>query len=549
MDARVPLFNSIDDRCWEFLKNQPLYCFTPISVDGRPSAIDKAELDPGSSRHPVPRQAGALSYIHTSNRLATYDRNSLPHRRPNHYPRLPPNMGGDLNLKKSWHPALMTNQRRVYNEELKALEERKKTDQVLKERAEERAIQELERLQEAAGGKKRTDRVDWMYNGPGSGGPGVGGVSEEMEGYLLGKRRLDGLVKRKEGEALKNDAGEEGFMALNSNANSTRDTTAKVANDPMLAIKKQEQAAYEAMMQDPAKRRLLMQAAGKELEEDKRDEKKQRRHRHRHRDEDGGHKSKRRRYSDEDDREKRSHRDRSHRHRRRSSPYADERSRSRSPYSRRGDERSSRDDRRSKYSDERSRSRSPYSRRRDERNGKDDRRTKAYERRHESVSPSRSRSPPRRRDRDYEYRRQDSYPSPRRSGSSDSRSGSRRDARDSRDARRPSPPRRFSSHSTYKKNADTHRSPPKGKQQNTDGDEEQERARRLAAMQESATELEADRRSRLTELEVKEARQREEDDKKRSEKGRFVNGLRREAENVDLGRRLQNGSRGKMDED
>ncbi|KAI7523198.1 hypothetical protein KC331_g18809 [Hortaea werneckii] len=170
--------------------------------------------------------------------------------------------GGDLNLKKSWHPHLMSNQRRVWEEEKKALDERKKTEEVLKERAEERKVLELERLQEQAGGRKRVDRVDWMYNGPGSGGPGVGGVTEEMEGYLLGKRKLDGLVKRSETENLKKDAGEEGFMAVNANANNMRDTASKVASDPMLAIKKQEQAAYEAMMNDPARRRQLLAAAG-----------------------------------------------------------------------------------------------------------------------------------------------------------------------------------------------------------------------------------------------------------------------------------------------
>ena len=36
-------------------------------------------------------------------------------------------MGGDLNLKKSWHPALMTNQKRVWEEEKKALDERKRS--------------------------------------------------------------------------------------------------------------------------------------------------------------------------------------------------------------------------------------------------------------------------------------------------------------------------------------------------------------------------------------------------------------------------------------
>ncbi|WPH01716.1 Hypothetical protein R9X50_00456800 [Acrodontium crateriforme] len=162
-------------------------------------------------------------------------------------------MGGDLNLKKSWHPALMSNQKRVWEEEKKALDERKKIEQVIKERAEERQIQELERMHEAAGGKKRVDRVEWMYSGPGSGGPSGGAVTEEMEGYLLGKRRLDGLVKKAETQNLKKDSGQEGFMAENQHANTARDTANKVANDPMLAIKRQEQAAYEAMMSDPAK--------------------------------------------------------------------------------------------------------------------------------------------------------------------------------------------------------------------------------------------------------------------------------------------------------
>ncbi|KAH0143149.1 hypothetical protein KCU67_g13689, partial [Aureobasidium melanogenum] len=92
-------------------------------------------------------------------------------------------MGGDLNLKKSWHPVLMSNQKRVWEEEKKALDERKKIDQVLKERAEERQIQELQQMQEAAGGKKRVDRVDWMYGGPAD---GQKGTTEEMEAYLLG---------------------------------------------------------------------------------------------------------------------------------------------------------------------------------------------------------------------------------------------------------------------------------------------------------------------------------------------------------------------------
>jgi hypothetical protein len=428
-----------------------------------------------------------------------------------HHPSLHHNtaiMGGDLNLKKSWHPVLMSNQKRVWAEENKALEERKKTDQVLKERAEERALLELEKLQEAAGGKKRTDRVDWMYNGPGAGGPVAGGgVTEEMEGYLLGKRKLDGLVQRSETEAMKKDAGEEGFMALNSNANTSRDIASKVASDPMLAIKKQEQAAYEAMMNDPARKRMLLQAAGQDVADDKKD----RRHKHRssrhHRDDDDSHRSKRRRHGDEDE-ERRSHRHRSHRHRERS------RSRSRSPY---------------KRSDDRDR---------------DEHRHRS--RRHRDRSASRSRSPRRRREDDDHKERRKSYPSPKRSGSSRSKSRSpyraRRDDH-SRQQRRRSPSYERSGNRQPK----SHRSPPREAKRD-EAAEQAEREKRLAAMQSNASELEVDRRARLADLDARDAKQREEDDRKRSDKANFIGGIRKEAEGVDTGRRLQ-GGRGGRDED
>lgn len=413
-------------------------------------------------------------------------------------------MGGDLNLKKSWHPVLMSNQKRVWAEENKALEERKKTDQVLKERAEERQIQELQRLQEAAGGKKRVDRVDWMYGGPSN---GQTGTTEEMEGYLLGKRRLDGLVKRDPNESLKKDAGQEGFMAL-QNANTARDTAAKVRNDPMLAIKQQEQAAYEAMMNDPTKRRQLLKIAGQDAPADT--EKKHRSHR-RHRDDDDGHRSKRRRHSDDD---RRSHRHRSHRHRSASA------SRSRSPEPRRRDERSNRKPD-SHHRREYSRSRSPERRKYDER--ADRRKSYPSPRRSDSRSDKQSRSPDRRR-QDYARR--------------DRRSSPRYEPRSNKSERRPSP-----SYEAYRPSRNSFA--PAKKQ-----DDVEEKAKRLAAMQDNASSLEDERRARLAELAEQERKQREEDDRVRSDKGRFVGGLHRQADaSVGLGQRLAGKSGLQRDED
>ncbi|KAM3438164.1 hypothetical protein MY4824_003407 [Beauveria thailandica] len=176
--------------------------------------------------------------------------------------------GGDLNLKKSFHPTLRRNQAAVYDEEQKALAERKRTQQRIDEIKEERAKEELQRQLEAAGGKKRVDRVDWMYQGPTD---GQAGTTEEMEAYLLGKRRIDNLIKGNDHEKLEKNSGQESFMAL-QNANSARDTAAKIRDDPLLAIKRQEQAAYEAMMNDPVRRKQLLASMGKTDDSDKKND-------------------------------------------------------------------------------------------------------------------------------------------------------------------------------------------------------------------------------------------------------------------------------------
>ena len=237
-------------------------------------------------------------------------------------------MGGDLNLKKSWHPVLMSNQRRVWEEEKKALDERKRTEQMMKERQEERQIQELQEMQEASGGNKRLNRVDWMYTGPAA---GQLGTTEEMEGYLLGKRRVDGLLKGTENQKLEKAASEESFMALQK-ANTARDTTMKIREDPMLAIKKQEQAAYEALMNDPVKRRLLLKAAGVEISA-KDESNKDRKHRNHRHHEDHNNRHKRRKIEGEGQYERRSKHHHHHRHRRHSESLND--SRSPLPYRRR----------------------------------------------------------------------------------------------------------------------------------------------------------------------------------------------------------------------
>ncbi|KAH7013757.1 pre-mRNA-splicing factor CWC25 [Ilyonectria destructans] len=421
--------------------------------------------------------------------------------------------GGDLNLKKSFHPGLRRNQAAVYDEEQKALAERKRTQQRINEIKEERAKEELQQQLEAAGGKKRVDRVDWMYQGPTD---GQTGTTEETEAYLLGKRRIDNLIKGNEHKKLEKQAGEESFMAL-QNANSARDTAAKVRDDPLLAIKRQEQAAYEAMMNDPIRRRQLLASMGVEDEKKKdKSKRKEERHRRRHH---------RHRSPDSDER----------RHKRRRSH-----SRSRSPRRRDGSQDEDRYRRRDESSDRRSRRR---------RDGSNDEGEHRHRRRDNERDHWERQDSHRRRDDD---RRRD-----------DSRRQQDPESGDERSLRRRSEPYNRSEPSRNGYNGDSRRDTrksyggdardrgpkPNGGARSEENDQakEEERQSKLAAMQSAASELDDDRVKRLAALEERERALREADDKGRERGGDrgFVNGLHRQAAGkMDLAERMGRGRQG-----
>ncbi|KAI8377676.1 Pre-mRNA splicing factor-domain-containing protein [Radiomyces spectabilis] len=163
--------------------------------------------------------------------------------------------GGDLNLKKSWHPVTFKNQERVWKEEKKHAEEQRKIEQMKKELMEERQLQDLQRLQEDSGGRKRSERVDWMYAAPNAGGRS-GGVNSEMEEFLLGKKNVDELLRSKSSrEEVASTADR--FALSNANANNERDIQAKIREDPLLMIKKREQAAVKAIVDNPLRMKEL----------------------------------------------------------------------------------------------------------------------------------------------------------------------------------------------------------------------------------------------------------------------------------------------------
>ncbi|PWW72517.1 hypothetical protein C7212DRAFT_227473, partial [Tuber magnatum] len=376
----------------------------------------------------------------------------------------------DLNLKKSWHPHLLKNQERVWQEEKKALEERKRIDQWRKEREEERQLQELRQLQAAAGGKQAVDRVDFLYSGPSL---GMDRTTEEMEGYLLGKRRIDGLLKGGDMDVLKKDAG----------IANVKDIANKVRDDPLLAIKRQEQVAYEAFMKDPARRRQLKEAVGgksRDKDQEREKDRSSRRHRSRH---DGDKRSHNDRLRRRDDDDKRSRDDR---HRRDSDRH------------RRDDDRSGRDDGGERIS----------------RRDRDRRHHHHHHRRRRSTTDDRSRSPPAR------------LHSPRRNYSP-------------RHCTPHTPNRR--SPPSYRHDSEPTRRPA------DDPDAQRAQKLAIAEMVDNASQMNADRAKRLAKLAITEKAELEAEEKARMRssklggKGGFLTGVNRKVGDLDLGERVRRG--------
>lgn len=341
--------------------------------------------------------------------------------------------------KKSWHTGTMQHMEKVWLAEQKALEEAKKLEKVRKELAEEREIEDLRRQHEQATGKKRLERVDFLYQTPLS--------ANDADEYLLGKK----FQEDKKTTDIHTVASKPGSLYLNTPLDVLNDTRNKILEDPLFAIKQQEIKAKRSVLENPIKMKKLrdeVMMAKLKKEFGKKDKKKKRNR-------------------EDDSAEERDSKRRRSRSRSRSPP--------RSSANRDGNGLADRDVK-SEYGSgrgrrSRSRSRSPprsSSSYRDVR-----RRSVSPPRRHRSRSPprrnydsygrrSRSRSPPR---RDYERRR------------SRSRSPPRRRSRSPRRDEKPSASSKSYSSSSSSRKTMT----------------EEERARRLAEMEANAREHEQER--------------------------------------------------------
>ncbi|KAJ3116829.1 RNA-splicing factor [Physocladia obscura] len=110
-----------------------------------------------------------------------------------------------------------------------------------------------------------------MYATPGE----AQAMEEDREAYLLGKKRIDKLVEQ--GSTVEEMSAQATFSAndallYGANANSERDIANKIREDPLLAIKRREQASLQAVINNPVRLKALK--AEREAKEKNKEKKK-----------------------------------------------------------------------------------------------------------------------------------------------------------------------------------------------------------------------------------------------------------------------------------
>ncbi|XP_048021014.1 pre-mRNA-splicing factor CWC25 homolog isoform X2 [Megalobrama amblycephala] len=209
--------------------------------------------------------------------------------------------GGDLNLKKSWHPQTLKNIERVWKAEQKHEAERKKIEELQKELKEERAREEMTRYaQETGAVKKKDDRLDWMYQGP------AGQISREE--YLLG-RPIDKQITQQYEEPESGPSAETGLLPGSifnpTGSASTNDMAAKIREDPLFEIRKREEEKKRVVLTNPVKMKEIQKMLRHNLEKEKKKKRKREKREEKERRKEKKHR-KRSSSSDEEDQKHRS---------------------------------------------------------------------------------------------------------------------------------------------------------------------------------------------------------------------------------------------------
>lgn len=188
--------------------------------------------------------------------------------------------GGDLNLKKSWHPSTMKNIEKVWKAEQQQSQEKKKIAELKKEIEIEKDREDIKKyaMEQGVIGKKDNKKLDWMYKGPNQ--------LINREEYLLGRpidKSFEQMVQTEKVVELnhtpRNHVEHECIPpSLRSfSGNEQVDLVRKIQEDPLYAIKKKEIETRNQLLKNPVKLKQLRQLLDQQSKKNK-NEKKKRRH-------------------------------------------------------------------------------------------------------------------------------------------------------------------------------------------------------------------------------------------------------------------------------
>ncbi|XP_046468894.1 pre-mRNA-splicing factor CWC25 homolog [Neodiprion pinetum] len=170
--------------------------------------------------------------------------------------------GGDLNLKKSWHPSTMKNMEKVWKAEQQNSQEKKRIAELKREIEMEKDREDMTKyaMDQGVIEKKEDKKLDWMYQGPNQ--------MLNREDYLLG-RAIDKPFEQmaqaeKEAEQNRAPKNHVEYECIPPSlrffsGNEQVDLARKLQEDPLYAIKKKEMESRSQLLKNPVKLKQLKQ--------------------------------------------------------------------------------------------------------------------------------------------------------------------------------------------------------------------------------------------------------------------------------------------------
>lgn len=177
--------------------------------------------------------------------------------------------GGDLNMKKHFHPLTIENLERVWKAEDKKRKEDERIQQLQEELAAERQREAFQNQAIASGlQKKKSEKLDWMYSHQ---------QAVNTEEYLLGRNIDKNVEVMKEDEDKTLATGQVNNMSSLPKAS---DILAKVKEDPLFLIKKREEDNRKDLVQNPFKLKKMKALLQQQMLESNEKSKKKKKRKH-----------------------------------------------------------------------------------------------------------------------------------------------------------------------------------------------------------------------------------------------------------------------------